>query len=72
MLQEKLMKKNQKRQHMRHFVKFFIFIFIVGLMFVSCTLSIILTDSHGTDNDVESIPSTEAKTDVDVSVKAIP
>lgn len=36
----------------------------------SCTVSIMLTDSHGTDNDVESSPSTETDPEVEAKVPA--
>lgn len=36
-----------------------------------CTISIMLTDSHGTDNDVDSNPTNEASTDVEASIPAI-
>lgn len=44
----------------------------LGMFLSGCTVSIMLTSSHGTDNDVDSTPTTEAKTDANVSVPAIP
>lgn len=47
------------------------FMFVVQcLLLTSCTLSIMLTDSHGTDNDVDSSPTQETKTDADIQVPA--
>lgn len=45
---------------------------ISGLILSGCTVTIMLTHSNGTDNDVEATPTTEAKTDANVSVPAIP
>lgn len=45
---------------------------LVGSFFcTSCTISIMLTDSHGTDNDVESTPTQETSTDADFSMPAV-
>lgn len=46
-------------------------VLISTFFLTSCTLSILLTDSHGTDNDVESTPTQETTTDADFSMPAV-
>ena len=43
---------------------------VLCLILTGCTLSIMLTDSHGTDNDVDSTPTQETTTDADIQVPA--
>lgn len=37
-------------------------IFLIAMPLTGCTCSIMLTDSHGTDNDVDSSPKQETDT----------
>ena len=53
-------------------LKIMIFSMFLGVFLSGCTVSIMLTSSHGTDNDVDSTPTTEAKTDANLSVPAVP
>lgn len=53
-------------------LKVSIFGMFLGVFLSGCTVSIMLTSSHGTDNDVDSAPTTEAKTDANLSVPAVP
>ena len=57
---------------MEDVIRFICFSIILGLILSGCTITIMLTSSHGLDNDVESTPTTEAKTDANVSVPAVP
>lgn len=54
------------------FLEIVIFSVFLGVFLSGCTVSIMLTSSHGTDNDVDSAPTTEAKTDANLSVPAVP
>ena len=53
-------------------MKVVVFGIVMGMFLSGCTISIMLTSSHGTDNDVDSTPTTEAKTDAELSVPALP
>lgn len=59
-------------ENMSNLIKVVLFSIILGMLLSSCTVTIMLTHSQGTDNDVEATPTTEAKTDAEVSVPAIP
>jgi hypothetical protein len=48
-----------------------LFCLIMCFLLTGCTITLMLTDSHGTDNDVDSSPTTEASTDIEASIPAI-
>lgn len=54
-------------------VRFLCAAILCWIFFSGCTLSIILTDTHGTATDVvDSTPTTETKTDADVDIPLSP
>lgn len=57
---------------MKKVVKYALLCLSIVMIMSGCTISIILTHATGTDNDVAASPTTEAKTDADISVPAIP
>ena len=54
--------------NMADLAKVIVFSIFLGMILSGCTLSIMLTDSHGRDNDVDSAPVNETKTDADLSI----
>lgn len=55
---------------MADLIKVMVLSILLGMILSGCTVSIMLTHSNGTDNDVEATPTTEAKTDAKLSVPA--
>lgn len=67
-----VLKKDYIEEKMKRFLTMFILDLFFVLFLSGCTISILLTSSHGTDNDVDSAPVNETKTDADLSVPGIP
>lgn len=55
-------------ENMANLIKVILFSIVLGMLLSGCTVSIMLTHSNGTDNDVDSTPTTEAKTNAKLSI----
>ena len=60
-------------ENMKNYIEIFMLCSLLGMALSGCTVSIIMTDTHGVADDiVDSTPTTETRTDADISVPAVP